>query len=106
MLAAEVVDGETVVTVLPVTHTPPLDRAAAVEIPLVTKQRLGLDSQRSWVVCSEINRFVWPGPDIRPIPGRPGEIAYDVLPPGVFQQIKARLLALAAARRLRASVRS
>ena len=53
MLAAEVVDGETMVTVLPVTHTPPLDLSAAVEIPLATKQRLGLDSQRSWVVCSE-----------------------------------------------------
>ena len=45
MLAAEVVDGETVVTVLPVTHTPPLDLSAAVEIPLATKQRLGLDSR-------------------------------------------------------------
>jgi len=106
MLAAEAVDGETMVTVLPVTHTPPLDLSAAVEIPLATKQRLGLDSQRSWVICSEINRFVWPGPDIRPIPGRPGDMAYGVLPPGVFRQIKARGLTLADARRLRAIVRS
>jgi hypothetical protein len=32
---------------LPVTHRPPTDIDAAVEIPAVVKQRLGLDSERS-----------------------------------------------------------
>jgi mRNA-degrading endonuclease toxin of MazEF toxin-antitoxin module len=106
VLTAEGAAGETVVTVLPITHTPPSDPGAAVEIPLPTKQRLGLDPERSWVICSEINRFVWPGPDLRAIPGRPGEIAYGTLPPRLFQQIKQCLLSLADARRLRAVARS
>jgi hypothetical protein len=36
-----------VVRVLPVTHAPPHHAADALEIPLPTKQRLGLDSERS-----------------------------------------------------------
>ena len=52
-------DGETpVVRVLPVTHSAPLDPAGALEIPLPTKQRLGLDSERSWVVLDEANDFL------------------------------------------------
>ena len=43
-------DGETLVTVLPVTHRPPDDAAAAVEIPRAVKKHLGLDDERSWVV--------------------------------------------------------
>jgi hypothetical protein len=58
VLTVEGTAGETVVTVLPITHTSSSDPAAAVEIPLPTKQRLGLDSERSWVICSEINRFM------------------------------------------------
>jgi PemK-like, MazF-like toxin of type II toxin-antitoxin system len=50
--------GETVVTVLPVTHTNPADKADAVELPRVVKQRLGLDDARSWVIVNEMNRFV------------------------------------------------
>jgi hypothetical protein len=30
-----------------------------------TNQRLGLDAERSWVMLTEANRFVWPGPDLR-----------------------------------------
>jgi hypothetical protein len=51
-------DGNEVVTVLPVTHSPPNEAALAVEIPHVTKLRLGLDDLRSWIVVSEANRFV------------------------------------------------
>ncbi|MFC4594309.1 MULTISPECIES: hypothetical protein [Sphingobium] len=45
------------VTVLPVTHTPPTDERLAVEIPTRTKARLGLDDARSWIILSEANRF-------------------------------------------------
>jgi hypothetical protein len=41
------------VIVLPVTHTPPQDADAAVEIPLAVKRRLGLDDARSWVMLTE-----------------------------------------------------
>ena len=40
-------DGETLVTVLPVTHRPPEDSRAAVEIPRAVKRHLGLDDDRS-----------------------------------------------------------
>jgi hypothetical protein len=39
--------GAKVVTVLPVTHTPPYDERLAVKIPHATKVRLGLDDDRS-----------------------------------------------------------
>ena len=69
ILVSEVTDGDPVVTVLPVTHTPPYNSALAVEIPPDTKRRLGLDDARSWIVLAEANRFVWPGPDLRPAAG-------------------------------------
>jgi len=82
-------EGQKVVTVLPVTHTPPADAAQAVEIPYATKQRLGLDSDRSWIVLSEANRFVWPGPDLRmKEPERaPESVAYGLLPRALFKEI-------------------
>ncbi len=96
-------EGDTIVTVVPVTHTPPQRPEDAVELPLPTKRRLGLDAERSWVVVSEINRFVWPGPDLRPVSrNEPDRFAYGLLPPALFRQIRERLAACAKARRLRA----
>ncbi|GLU29856.1 hypothetical protein Brsp01_50890 [Brucella sp. NBRC 12950] len=53
-------DGSPVVRVLPITDTPPQRADEAIEIPAATKRRLGLDDERSWMVLSESNRFVWP----------------------------------------------
>jgi len=85
--------GQKVVTVLPVTHTPPSDAALAVEIPYMTKQRLGLDAERSWVLLTEANRFVWPGPDLRmkEPSGGPESVAYGLLPRVLFNEIRNRL---------------
>jgi len=81
-----------IVRVLPITHTLPADRADALEIPTATKNRLGLDSERSWVVLTEANDFIWPGPDLRPIPGRdPNTAAYGFLPPGFMRALRERL---------------
>jgi hypothetical protein len=59
-------------------------------LPPATKARLGLDDQDSWVVTTEVNRFIWPGPDLRPLPG--GDLAYGHLPArmtrDIVQQIK------------------
>ncbi len=83
--------GDKVVTVLPVTHTPPSDAALAVEIPYATKQRLGLDEQRSWVVLAEANRFVWPGPDLRLLePGSLESAAYGLFPRALFNEIRSK----------------
>jgi hypothetical protein len=51
-------DNATVVTVLPITHTPPSDPASAVEIPLPVERHLGLDDARSWIIVSEGNEFI------------------------------------------------
>lgn len=103
VLATNGADGDTVVTVVPVTHTAPAIPEAAIEIPAPTKQRLGLDPARSWIVVSEVNRFVWPGPDLRPVSRAESErFDYGLLPPSVFHQVRERLAAFAASRRLRA----
>ena len=49
---------------VPVTHSPPADPTTAIEIPAVTKARLGLDAQRSWIICNEANvvRLAGTGP--------------------------------------------
>jgi hypothetical protein len=95
-------DGDTVVTVVPVTHSAPEHPDEAVELPPATKQRLGLDAERSWVVVNEINRFVWPGSDLRPVSRAEADrFDYGILPPAIFRQIKARLAACAKAQRLR-----
>jgi len=94
-------EGERVVTVLPVTHTPPLDRNLGVELPPATKHRLGLDEARSWTVLSEANRFIWPGPDLRPArPGDAATIAFGMLPYRLFETIRQRFLAAIRARHL------
>jgi hypothetical protein len=91
--------GETRVLVLPVTHSPPAQAALAVEIPAQVKQRLRLDAERSWVVLSEWNEFIWPGPDLRRAPGGDdNSVAYGMLPSRLFATIRDRFLALATAR--------
>jgi hypothetical protein len=70
--------GSTMVYVLPITHTPPLKAEDGIEIPAATKQRLGLDNDRSWIITTELNRFAWSGPDIRATAS--GDYAYGYLP--------------------------
>ncbi|RBP16429.1 hypothetical protein DFR50_10571 [Roseiarcus fermentans] len=90
------------VLVLPITRSPPGDPASAVEIPTVTKKRLGLDDGRSWILLTEWNEFVWPGPDLRRLPNRTdATVAYGVLPPSLFAAIRERFLTVVSAGRAR-----
>ena len=83
------------VRVLPITHVPPQKPEDALEIPALVKQRLGLDDARSWIVLTEANDFVWPGPDLRPaVNGNPESAALGFLPPGFFKVLKEKLAAL------------
>jgi hypothetical protein len=75
------------VAVMPITHSPPLNAATALEIPARLKNHLKLDDDRSWVVIDEINEFVWPGYDLRQIPGNEGSWEYGQMPPGFIRQI-------------------
>ncbi|GJE54752.1 MULTISPECIES: hypothetical protein [Methylobacterium] len=86
--------------VVPVTHSAPSTSTEALELPPEAKRHLGLDSERSWVILSECNDFVWPGPDLR----RAGtqcdaSIAYGFLPPRFFAELRRRFVALARERR-------
>jgi hypothetical protein len=93
-------DGDMRVTVLPITHGIPEDPSVAVEIPTETKKRLGLDVERSWIIVSEGNEFTWPGPDLRPLPGRDlSSVAYGSLPPRLLAFVRDRFLALSRRRK-------
>ena len=99
--ARQVISGREIVTIVPVTHTPPHDPADAVEIPAVLKAHLGLDAQRSWVVVTETNDFLRPGPDLAPVPGsKPRRWDYGMLPPRFYAHIRDRILQAHRERRL------
>jgi hypothetical protein len=47
------------------------------------------------VILSELNRFIWPGPDLRQIQsGQDASYDYGLLPPDFFEQLKQQLLTL------------
>ncbi len=99
VIAVEKQDANIVVTVVPITHLKPKGDSLGIEMPPRVKQHLGLDSEKSWVIISEANQFIWPGYDLRPIPGSKTEFSYGFLPPKLFEQIKSEMLKLIIKRR-------
>jgi hypothetical protein len=98
-------DGEIQVFVSPITHLPPHEPGASIEIPRAVCRSLRLDASRHWLRLEELNRFSWPGFDLRPIPGRGGEVAYGMLPRGLFEALRNGILARQAGRRIRTQQR-
>lgn len=91
--ARQVIEGRVVVTVVPVTHALPSDPADGIEIPPALKAHLGFDDEPSWIIVTETNDFLWPGPDLRPVPGsRPPRFHYGMLPPRFFAHLRNRIL--------------
>jgi hypothetical protein len=86
VVAVKTAAGQTVAVVAPVTHSPSLVADGAIELPAATKARLGLDHARSWIVTNDLNYFIWPGPDIRPIDAVRG-IAYGYLPAALTKRL-------------------
>lgn len=81
-------EGDTRVYVAPITHAKP-DDPHAVKIPAAVKRRLRLDAAPSWIVTAELNRFIWPGYDLRPIArDRPDTFAWGFLPVEIFAAVK------------------
>lgn len=76
--------------VAPITHRPPADSFASLEIPPAICRTLGLDDGRHWVRFDELNRFTWPGYDLRP--RADGRYDYGMLPRGFFDQVKRGIL--------------
>ncbi len=68
------------------------ESARSIAIPPKVKRHLGLDADASWIVLDEVNEFVWPGVDLRPVSGlKPGVWTFGVLPTEIFDEIRAKL---------------
>jgi hypothetical protein len=79
------------VRVVPMTH-----RSAApersIEISTKVKRHLGLDRDASWIVLDEVNEFIWPGVDLRPVSrAKPGVWTFGILPVELFDEISAKV---------------
>jgi len=93
--------GQTRVILAPITHRPPKDPLDSIEIPAQIRRALGLDDARQFLRLDELNRFVWPGFDLRPVPGRDGDAAYGMLPQALFERLRRGILDRQAAKRVR-----
>ena len=97
--------GRSELIVAPVTHTKPEPDAAGVELPLKVKRQLGLDQAQSWIITTEFNRFIWPGPDVRIAPGKESPI-YDAIPERLFEKLRESIASHVALGRLKVTKRS
>jgi len=91
VVCVQQVDEELVVTVAPITHTPPADPDQAIALTPATRRRLGLDKEKNWITATEVNSFFWPGPDLAPTPD--GRVSYGELPAVVFGKLIGKILA-------------
>ena len=94
-----VADGRYRVRVLPITHRPS-EPSRSIAIPGNVNRHLGLDRDASWIVLDEVNEFVWPGVDLRPVSrAKPGVWTFGVLPAEIFDELRAKLRAVLQVRR-------
>jgi hypothetical protein len=94
VLAAKVKDTTAIqVVVVPITHSEPDDQSASLEMPAAVAKALGLDNGRHWLRLTQLNRFIWPGYDLRPRPDDSGRVDYGFIPENLFNQIKAAIVA-------------
>jgi hypothetical protein len=62
---------------------------------------LGLDDAPSWILTSEVNRFIWPGYDLQPVArSTPDIFAWGFLPVEIFSAVKRGIVAHQRAGRL------
>jgi hypothetical protein len=73
--------------VAPITHSQPERAVEGLEVPPSVKKHLGLDRDPSWIVLTELNRFFWPGPDIRPVSGSESPL-YGPVPDWLFRKVQ------------------
>ncbi len=85
---------------VPITHSEPGPQDVAIEVPEAVRRSLGLDDEPQWVILDEVNRFTWPGFDLRPLPYDQDRPAYGFVPPLFFDRLRDRLLEALDARRV------
>lgn len=91
--------GDLIIVVAPITTVAPRDPEVALPLPPAVRRSLGLDAASSWIMTDEVNVFAWPGFDLRALPGRPGDYAYGMLPPRLFDDLRQRILTTIRTRR-------
>jgi hypothetical protein len=74
--------------VAPITHSLPDEDEASLEIPSQVCRSLGLDAGKHWLRLDELNRFVWPGYDLRARADDPSRYDYGMLPETLFEQLR------------------
>lgn len=104
VLSARTVAGQTIVTVAPITHLRP-EAGVGIELPRPVKERLGMDGDSSWIVTDDLNRFVWPGPDLRALRRGDNAFTYGPLPRSLYRALRDRVLASAEAGRVKITTR-
>ena len=98
-------DGATEVLLAPITHSPPEDGTAAIEVPAKVGKRLGLDEERSYIVADETNSVAWDDAGI--VPAEPGQRwAYGRIPKALSDQLRASMIDLISKKRLKSGRRS
>lgn len=81
-------DGEEVV-VAPITTKAPESDTLAIEVPPRVRAHLKLDAAQSWISLATLNRFVWPGPDLRAVPdSNPANALYGFIPQKLLDGVK------------------
>jgi hypothetical protein len=99
--------GKAEVLAAAITRVRPARPTNAVELPDAAKRELGLDDEASWIVTTEANVFVWPGPDVRPIPGRrPPSVIYGRVPRSILSRAVRSYLANRKGQRAKLVVRT
>jgi hypothetical protein len=69
-------------------------------MPAAIAKSLGLDAKRHWLRLTQLNRFIWPGYDLRPRPDDPNRVDYGFIPEAFFNQVKAAIIAENSKRKL------
>ena len=91
VVATIVAADRTQLLVAPITHSQPAAEEG-VKVPPPVKRHLGLDADSSWIITTEVNRFLWPGPDIRMVPAS-SDPFYGSIPAKLFEQVRESILA-------------
>ncbi|HYD17973.1 MAG TPA: type II toxin-antitoxin system PemK/MazF family toxin [Patescibacteria group bacterium] len=100
ILAVRQEDDRKIVYVSPITHTAPFYPEESILMPLETKARLGLDSENSWIMANEVNKFEWPSLDVRRVPGRREKSQfYGFVPGELLQQAREKMREMTQLRR-------
>jgi hypothetical protein len=80
-------NGDIQTIVAPITHSPP-DDGVSLEIPSQVCRSLGFDAGKHWLRLDELNRFIWPGYDLRTRADDPSRYEYGMLPQNLFEQLR------------------